>query len=179
MSCCIKLNGVVHSKIENCKMIGFTNPIEATNSENNIIIKNEIILPKDYPRRKPCYCNSGKLYKNCCGRKQMIGIKVKGDKNKIVNNKIVSSAGNLVAIDVEGNENNVLKNEIILNEQIKKAIKTMNFPENTPSEYIEEVLIDKSKEPIKYKLYDWLEKNEINASWGISTLISLAPMFLS
>lgn len=179
MSCCIKLNKVSQSKIENCKISGFTNPIETTNCENSTIIRNEIILPKDYPRRKPCYCNSGKLYKNCCGRKKMTGIKVKGDKNKIVDNKIMSSSSNSVAIDVEGNENDILKNQIILDEQIKKAIKKMNFPENTPNEYIKEVLIDKTKEPINYKLYDWLDKNGINASWGINTLISLAPIFLS
>ncbi|MGL6120817.1 MAG: SEC-C metal-binding domain-containing protein [Fusobacteriaceae bacterium] len=178
MNCAIKLDGVTNSRIENCKISGFTRPIEATNCENNIIIKNEVTLPKDYPRRKPCYCNSGKLYKNCCGRKKMIGIKVKGDKNKIVDNKVMSSGCNSVGIDIEGNENDVLKNQIISDEQIKKMIKQMSFPENTPTEYINEVLIVKPKESTKYKLYEWLEKNGINASWGISTLISLAPAML-
>lgn len=175
----IKLDGVINSRIENCKISGFTNPIETLNCENNIIIGNEITLPQDYPRRKPCYCNSGKLYKNCCGRKKMIGIKVKGTKNKIVDNKVMSSGGNSIGIDIEGNENDILKNEVILDEKIKTLIEKMNFPENTPTEYIKEVLTDKPKESTKYKLYNWLEKNGINASWGISTLISLAPTILS
>lgn len=87
---------------------------------------------------------------------------------KLTNCKNVSLDGNLVLED----------------EKIKEFIKRIklpngeNLPEDLPLEYVRELLINKEENKENSDLFLWLSKEGFNASWVISTILSLAPLIL-
>lgn len=174
MSCAIKIDNGSHIKIENCKIIGFDKGIDANNVDNIILNSNMIQVSENYPRRKLCYCGSGKLYKNCCGRnnklKRKIGISVKGNNNLVEKNILVGEG-----VLLEGDYNKISDNKIILtDDQILDIIKELALPVEVPCEYVREVLQEPKKNPVtKYKLFHWLKENGFDAGGITSIMVSL------
>lgn len=174
MSCAIKIDGGSNIKIKNCKILGFDKGIEANNVKSSILDSNIVQVSENYPRRKPCYCGSGKLYKNCCGRsnklKRKIGISVKGNNNLVEKNIVVGEG-----VLLEGDYNRISENKIILtDEQILDIIKELNLPIGTPQEFVREILQESRKKDVtQYKLFDWLKRNGLNIGEIFNLVISL------
>lgn len=89
------------------------------------------------------------------------------------------------AVELTNCENVSLDGNLVLeDDKIKEFIKRIqlpngeNLPETLPLEYVRELLINKDDNQENSNLFLWLSKEGFNASWIISTILSLAPLVL-
>lgn len=113
------------------------------------------------------------------------GVVAKGCENLVMKNNVFINLD--TAIDLDDCKNVNLDNNLVFSdEKIKNFIDYIsnvkfsnddNFPKNMPFEFVKDLLINKQNQE-NSNLFVWLNNQGFNASWVISTILSMATMML-
>lgn len=111
------------------------------------------------------------------------GIVAKGCGTITIKNNVFRNLD--TAVELNECENINLDNNFVFNdEEIKNFIDNLytkfaendQFPKTIPFELVKDLLVSKSKQK-ESNLFNWLKKEGFNASWVISTILSMVPSF--